>query len=85
MPVTSAQCFNGTEKILILAFLNYKYDDYSQGYAQIKGAFVAPTKDDIFQPYISKHVLDLQMSGLLKLDIHFRYTISRKVHSVPTK
>ena len=33
--------------------LNYDVDDFSQGYAQIKEAFRALTKDDFLQPYIS--------------------------------
>ena len=54
LPVFSAQCIIGKEKYpdeCIL--LNFDDDDYAQGYAQIKEAFRASTKDDIFQPYIS--------------------------------
>ena len=53
-PVTSAQCFIGTEKYPESAILlNYDDDDYNQGYGQIKEVFRALTKDDILQPYIS--------------------------------
>ena len=34
--------------------LNYNDDNYSQGYSQIKKAFMALTKNDIFRPYISE-------------------------------
>ena len=51
MPVTSAQCINGTENNPDSALLmNYNDDDYSQGYAQIKEDFRALTKDILFQP-----------------------------------
>ena len=33
--------------------MNYDDDSYSQGYSQIKEAFRALTKDDMFQPYIT--------------------------------
>ena len=53
-PVISAQCNIGTERYPDSAILwNYNDDDYSQGYKQIKEAFKAFTKDDIFKPYIS--------------------------------
>ena len=53
-PVTSAQCFIGTEKYPDSGILsNYDDDDYNQGYGEIKEAFRALTKDDILQPYIS--------------------------------
>ena len=53
-PVTSAQCTIGTEKYPESAILlNYKDDDYSQGYGLIKQAFKNLTKDDILEPYIS--------------------------------
>ena len=35
--------------------MNYNDIDYSQGYKQIKEAFIALTKDDILKPYISDH------------------------------
>ena len=55
-PVTSAQCFIGTEKYPDSAILlNYNVDDYSQGYGQIKEAFKAFTKDDILLPYFSEY------------------------------
>ena len=51
-PVTSAQCFFGTEKYPDFGFvLNYEDDDYSQGFGQIKEDFRDFTKDDILQPY----------------------------------
>ena len=54
LPVTSCQAIIGTEKQPDASiFLNYEDDDYSQGYAQIKEAFGALTKDDILQPFIS--------------------------------
>ena len=47
MPVTSAQCIIGTEKYPDNSILlNYDDDDYSQGYGQIKEAFIALTKDN---------------------------------------
>ena len=56
LPVTSAQCIIGTEKYPDSAILlNYTYEDYSQGYGQIKEAFRVLTKDDILEPYISEH------------------------------
>ena len=55
MPVTSAQCNVGIEKIADNAILlNYDDDYYSQGYGQIKEAFKALTKDNILRPYISE-------------------------------
>ena len=54
LPVVSAQCVIGTEKYPDAGLLlNHEDDDLSQGYAQIKEAFRALTKDDILQPYIS--------------------------------
>ena len=51
LPIVSAQCFIGTEKKLDGGeLLNYDDDDCSQGYHQIKEAFIALTKDDILQP-----------------------------------
>ena len=56
LPVTSAQCFIGTEKYPDSAILlSYNDDDCSQGNGQIKEAFKALTKDDILQPYKSDH------------------------------
>ena len=55
MPVTSAQYIIGTERYPDSAILlNYDDDDYLQGYGQLKEAFRAFTKDNIFQPYISE-------------------------------
>ena len=54
--VTSAQCIIGTEKYPDSGILlNYKDDDYSQGYGQIKESFKALTKDNFLQQYISEH------------------------------
>ena len=54
LPVVSAQCVSGTEKDPDAGILlNYDDDDYSHGYAQIKEAFRALTKDNNLQPYIS--------------------------------
>ena len=53
-PVTSAQCIFSTKKYPDSAsLLSYDDDFYSQGYAQIRKAFRALTKDDILQPYVS--------------------------------
>ena len=53
-PVISAQCIIGTEKYPDSAvLLNYNDGNYSEGYAQIKEAFRALSKDDIPKPYIS--------------------------------
>ena len=55
LPVISAQVVIGTERYPDSAILlNYDDDDYSRGYGQIKEAFNALTKDDIFKPYISE-------------------------------
>ena len=54
VPVVSAQCIIGTEKLPDAAILlNYDDDDCNQRYGQIKEAFKALTKDNILQPYIS--------------------------------
>ena len=54
LPVTSAQCINGTGKYPDPAILlNYDDDDYNQGYGHIREAFKGLTKDDILQLYIS--------------------------------
>ena len=51
----SDQVVIGTERFPDSAILiNHDDDDYAQGYGQIKEAFKALTKDDIFQPYISE-------------------------------
>ena len=53
VPVVSAQCIIGTEKCPDAGILlNYDDDDYAQGYAQIKEAFRALTKNDILQTYL---------------------------------
>ena len=52
IPVTSAQCFIGTEKYPDSAsLLNYNDDYCSQAYGQIKEAFRALTKDNTLKPY----------------------------------
>ena len=64
MHVTSAQCIIGTERYPDIAiFLNYKDDDYSQAYGQIKEAFKALTKDDILQPYENENDFRLSNDG----------------------
>ena len=56
LAVTSAQCIFGTEKFSAAGILLiYDYDDYSQGYAQIREVFRFLTKDDVFQVYISDY------------------------------
>ena len=58
--------------------LNYDDNDYSQGYGQIKEAFKALTKDDIFNPYISDHAYRSSNGGddirhkLYVFDIRYR-------------
>ena len=74
MPVVSAQCIIGTEKYPDAAILlNYDDDDYSQGYHQIKEAFIALTKDDILQPYISE--ADFRKSNLTANDIGYNFYV----------
>ena len=55
--VTSAQCIIGTEKYPDSGILqNYNDEDYSQGsqgYGQIKEAFISLTKNNLLQPHIS--------------------------------
>ena len=70
--VTSAQCIIGTEKYPDSGILlNYNDDDYSQGYGQIKEAFKALTKDNLFQPYIYQNmILDLLMMVILLVIIY---------------
>ena len=58
--------------------LNFDDDEYSQGYDQIKEAFIAPTKDDILQSYIfnkylrsSNEVNDISYSFYV-LDIRYQ-------------
>ena len=52
--VLSAQAIIGTEKNPDAGILlNFKDDDYSQGYSQLKEDFTTLTKDDILQPSIS--------------------------------
>ena len=64
LPVRSAQCNIGTKKYPVSSILlNYDDDKYSQGYDQIKEAFIALTKHDIFQPYISEHDIKSSNDG----------------------
>ena len=84
VPVTSAQCIIGTEKDPDNGnLLNSDDDNYSQGYAKMKKAFRALTKDDILQPFISEddfrwpndgdnfgcniHVFDIRYQKQLKM------------------
>ena len=55
-PVATAQCILGEEKCLD-AGISLDHDEYyySHVYGVIKEAFRSPTKDDIFQPYLSDH------------------------------
>ena len=55
MPVRSDQCKIGMEKYPINSIrLNYNDDEYSQAYGQIEEVFIALTKDNILQPYITE-------------------------------
>ena len=55
MPVTSAQVVIGTEKRPDSGLLiNYKDDEYNQGYGQPKEAFKSLTKENILQAYLSE-------------------------------
>ena len=68
LPIASAQCLIGTEKLTHAGiFLNYDVDDYSRGYSQIKEALRALTKDDILQPYISDDNLRSSKAGVVEL------------------
>ena len=59
--MTSAQCVIGSDKYPHSAILlNY---DYIQGYGQIKEAFRALTKDDIFEPYIPDNDFRSSING----------------------
>ena len=56
LPIISAQVIIGTEKYPDSnILLNYNDDNHSQGYGQIKEAFKAFRKDNIFQPDISEN------------------------------
>ena len=68
LPVVSAQCIIGTEKNTDIGILlNHEDDGYLQGYAQVKEAFRALTKDDILQPYISEN--DFRSSNVRADDV----------------
>ena len=74
LPIVNAQCIFGTEKYPDAGiFLNYVVDHYCQGYAQIKEAFRALTKDDILQPYISDH--DFRSSNVRGEDVGFNFYV----------
>ena len=49
--------------------INFDDDDYNQGYAQIKEAFRASTKDDILQTYISDN--DFRSSNVRADDVGY--------------
>ena len=93
LPVTNAQCINGTEKYPD-AGISSNYDDDDdcyQGYGQIKEALRALTKYDILQPDIcdqdfrSNNVNDAgENNGSVGYNLCFRYTISNKIHNCPT-
>ena len=58
--VTSAQCVIARPKYLDSAILiNYDDSGYSQGYGQIKDAFILMKKDDLLQPYVSEQIFRL--------------------------
>ena len=70
LPVVSAQCVIGTENYPDTGILfNYNDDDYIQGYHQIKEAFIALTKDDVLQPYISEE--DFRTSNVRAADVGY--------------
>ena len=74
LPVVSAQRIIGTEKYPDAGILlNYDDDDYSQGYHQIKEAFMALTKDDILQPHISE--ADFRTSIVAANDIGYNLNV----------
>ena len=55
LPIVSAQCIIGNEKYPdVRKLTNYDDDVFSKGYHQIKEAFIAITKDNILQTYISE-------------------------------
>ena len=74
LPVVSAQCVIGTENYPDAGILlNYDDDDDAQGYHQIKEAFKALTKDNIFQPYISEE--DFRSSNGRPNDVGFKFYV----------
>ena len=77
LPVVSAQCVIGSEKNPDAGILlNYDDDDYSQGYAQIKKAFRALTKDSILTPYISDD--DFRSSNTMVGDVGYNLYVFDK-------
>ena len=77
LPVVSAQCVIGSEKNPDAGILlNYDDDDYSQGYAQIKEAFRALTKDSILTPYISDD--DFRSSNTMVGDVGYNLYVFDK-------
>ena len=69
--------------------MNYNGDDYSEGYAPIKEAFRALSKDDILEPYISDNDFRSTSDGknteynLYVFDIRYRknYESSQPIKS----
>ena len=65
LPITSAQCINGTEKYLDAGILLISdHDIFSQGYDQIKEAFRVLRKMRSLNRIYQIMTLDLQTSGL---------------------
>ena len=51
--------------------MNYDDDDYTQGYAQIKEAARALTRDDVLQPYLSEDDFRSSIDGnIIGYNIH---------------
>ena len=77
LPVISAQGFIGTEKqpdSTIL--LNYKNDNYSQGYGKIKEVFRALTGRDTLKSNITEH--DYRLSNKDFLPGHHLYVLDER-------
>ena len=71
LPVASAQCNIGKEKIPDAGMLlNYDVDDCSQDNHQIEEAFKALAEDGILQPYISED--DFRSSNLAANDVGYK-------------
>ena len=80
--VTTAQWIFGTKKHPESGILlNYDDDDYSQVYGQIKKAFTALTKDDIFQSYIFDN--DFRSSKNTKDNGYQLYVFHRQYQKKP--
>ena len=77
LPDVSAQCVIETEKYPDAGtFSNYDDVEYSQGYSQIKEAFIALTKDDILQPCISAHGFRSPDTRLILLVLFYTFSMS---------